>query len=453
MDIDTVSRLIDQHNVVTVKIGGADLDGVYRGKRVSAQHFLAAAGEGFPQCDVLFGWDIQDHVIGALPYSNWQTGFADIVMKPDLATFAVVPWEEGSASVVCDFYTEHGDPLPIAPRFVLQRVVQQSQAAALHPFMAAELEVRFFREDQESLRAKNFSDLRPLNPGLNCYSIHHASIDEPLIGRIRQMMNAYGIPVEAYNREHGAGMYEINLRYTDALRAADQTMFYKSGTKEISAQAGVVPTFMAKYAADVDGCGGHIHQSLWSPDGAASLFWDDKAPHHMSDLLRHYLAGILATLPEFMLMYAPNVNSYKRYLPGTWAPTNLTWGVDNRTCALRLIASSPSAIRVENRVPGADLNPYLAFAASLASGLHGIEGKLEPPPVTKGNAYDLSEADAPPLPRSLPEALTLFRQSALARRFFGDQFVDQYTAFRQWEVERHQRAVTDWERARYFEMV
>ncbi|MBI2914033.1 MAG: glutamine synthetase [Chloroflexi bacterium] len=453
MNIEAVSRLVEQHNIATVKIGGADLDGVYRGKRVSAEHFLGAAAEGFPQCDVLFGWDIQDTVIGSLPFSNWETGFSDIIMKPDLATFAVVPWEEGCASVVCDFYSEHGDPLPIAPRFVLQRVLQQAQAAGFRSHMAAELEVRFFREDQESLRAKNFSDLRPLNPGLNCYSIHHASIDEPVIGRLRQMLNAYGIPVEAYNREHGAGMYEINLRYTDALRAADQTMLYKSAAKEIAAQAGAVATFMAKYADNLDGCGGHIHQSLWSADGSTSLFWDEAAPHHLSDTLRHYIAGVLATLPEFMLMYAPNVNSYKRFRSGTWAPVNLTWGLDNRTCALRVIASSPPAIRVENRVPGADLNPYLAFAASLAGGLHGIEHKLEPPPVTKANAYDLSADAAPPLPRSLPEALALFRSSELARRYFGDPFVDQYVAFRQWEVEQHRRAVTDWERKRYFEMV
>ncbi len=453
MNIEAVSRLVKQHNIATVKIGGADLDGVYRGKRVSAEHFLDAAAQGFPQCDVLFGWDIEDTVIGALPFSNWETGFSDIIMKPDLATFAVVPWEEGCASVVCDFYTEHGDPLPIAPRFVLQQVIERAQAAGLRSYMAAELELRFFREDQESLRAKNFSDLRPLNPGLNCYSIHHASIDEPVIGRLRQMLNAYGIPIEAYNREHGAGMYEINLHYADALRAADQTMLYKSAAKEIAAQSGAVATFMAKYAHNVDGCGGHIHQSLWTQDGSKSLFWDGEAPHHLSETLRHYIAGVLATLPEFMLMYAPNVNSYKRYLSGTWAPVNITWGLDNRTCALRVIAGSPAAIRVENRVPGADLNAYLAFAASLAGGLHGIDHKLEPPAITKANAYDVSEANAPPLPRSLPEALALFRTSELARRYFGDAFVDQYVAFRQWEVERYQHAVTDWERRRYFEMV
>ena len=360
MDIKAAAELLRHHNVQTVRIGGADLDGVYRGKRVSADHFLAAAEEGFPQCDVLFGWDIQDEVIGSLPYSNWEIGFADIVMRPDLSTLAAVPWEEGSASVVCDFYSEAGEPLAFTPRFVLQRVVQRALDAGFRPLMAAELEVRFFREDQESLREKRFSDLRPLNPGLNCYSIHHASIDEPIIGRVRQCMNDYGIPVDAYNREHGAGMYEINLRHTDALRAADQTMLYKSGCKEIAAQMGTLPTFMAKLADGVDGCGGHIHQSLWSPDGDESAFWDEGGDHHISPTLKHYVAGVLATVPEFMLMYAPNVNSYKRFVPWTWAPTNLTWGLDNRTVALRVIASSPGAIRVENRVPGADLNPCLA---------------------------------------------------------------------------------------------
>ncbi|MDO8614821.1 MAG: glutamine synthetase family protein [Dehalococcoidia bacterium] len=451
MDIEAVGRVIEGHSVRTVKIGGADLDGVYRGKRVSAEQFLAAAAGGFPQCDVVFGWDIQDEVIGSLPYSNWDIGFGDVIMRPDLDTFAVCPWEEGSASVICDFYTEHGEPLPIAPRSVLKRVLAQAEAAGFRAQMAAELEVRFFREDQESLREKGYHGLRPLSPGLNCYSIHHASLDEPVIGYVCRMLNEYGIPVEAYNREHGAGMYEINLRYTDALAAADRAMLYKSAAKEISGQMGVTPTFMAKYADDVDGCGGHLHQSLWSAGGQESVFWDASRPHGMSETLERYAAGLLATLPEFMLMYAPNVNSYKRYVRGTWAPTNLTWGLDNRTVALRVITGSPGAIRIENRVPGADLNPYLAFAASVAGGLYGIEERLAPPPMVKGSAYKAADADL--LPQALPEALERFRGSELARRCFGDEFVDQYVAFREWEVEKARRAVTDWERRRYFEMV
>lgn len=451
MDVKSAAELLRHHSIDTVRIGGADLDGVYRGKRVSAKHFLdAAEGEGFPQCDVIFGWDIQDTVIGALPYSNWQTGFGDIVMRPDLSTLAVVPWEQGSASAVADFYTEEGEPLAVSPRYVLQRVVERAGSAGFRPVFAAELEVRFFQEDQHSLREKRFSDLRPLNPGYNCYSIHHASIDEPVIGRVACCMNEYGIPVDSYNREHGAGMYEINLRHTAAVRAADQTMLYKSGAKEIAAQAGALPTFMAKYADGVDGCGGHIHQSLWR-QGDESAFWDDGGDGHMSPAMRQYLAGVLATASDFMLMYAPNVNSYKRFRVGAWTPVNLTWGVDNRTTAARVIASSPGAIRIENRIPGADLNPYLAFAASLAGGLHGIEKGLELPAPTNTNAYEV--ADAEPLPLTLDEALERFRASALAREWFGDAFVDQYVAFREWEVQRHRQAVTDWERRRYFEMV
>ena len=451
MEIKTVSSLIDEHKVRSVRIGGADLDGVYRGKRVSAEQFMSGAERGFPQCDVLFGWDIADEVIGSLPFSNWDTGFADVIMRPDLSTFAIVPWEEGCASVVCDFYTEDGEPLPIAPRFVLQRVIGEAFVSGYGAKMAAELEARFFKENQESLQEKKFDNLTPLNPGFNCYSIHHASIDEPFIGYICRMLDAYGIPVEAYNREHGAGMYEINIRYAPVLKAADQTMLYKSATKELAAHVGGTATFMAKFRDDVDGCGGHLHQSLWTADGDKSLFWDDGGEHQMSELLRHYLAGVLATLPEFMLMYAPNVNSYKRFVPLTWAPTNATWGVDNRTAAVRLIGGGPGAIRLENRVPGADMNPYLAFAATLAGGLYGIENKLEPPPPIKGSAYN--DAAAPKLPASLPEALERFRASALARRYFGDEFVEQYVAFREWEVEKHRRAVTDWERRRYFEMV
>ncbi len=451
MDVHEAARIIDQHHVRTVRIGGSDMDGVYRGKRVSPDQFLLGTEQGFPQCDVLFGWDIADEVIGTLPYSNWETGFGDVIMRPDLETFAVVPWEEGSASVICDFYTEHGEPLPISPRYVLRRLVDEAAEAGCVANMAAELEVRFFKEDQASLRQKNFDDLTPLNPGLNCYSIHHASIDEPFIGHICKMLDAYGIPVEAYNREHGAGMYEINIHYSEALRAADQTMLYKSGVKELAAQMGGTATFMAKYRDDVDGCGGHLHQSLRSPDGGRSLFWDEAGEHHMSTMLRQYIAGVLATIPDFMLMYAPNVNSYKRFVPLTWAPTNLTWAIENRTAAVRVIGDRPASIRIENRVPGSDMNPYLAFAASLAGGFHGIDNDLEPPPPVTGSAY--KDTNAPGLPLSLPEALERFKASELPRQCFGDEFVDQYVAFREWEVEKHRRAVSDWERRRYFEMV
>lgn len=452
MDLAQVEQLIKERGVEVVKIGGGDMDGVYRGKRLMAEHFIDGCnGRGFPQCDVIFGWDIAEQVIDGLAVGSAATGFADILMQPDLDTFRIVPWEVGVAAVVCDYATEAGTPLEVSPRQVLRRVVDRAQSLGYRPKMSAEFEVRLFRESQQSLRAKRFTDLEPLNPGLNCYSIHHASMDEDVVGRIRRLMIEYGVPVEGYNREHGEGMYEINLHYADTVTAADYALLYKSGAKEIAAQQGVVPTFMAKYDDRIDGCSGHLHQSLWSVDGDRNLFWDEGAAHHASDLMRAYTAGVLDTLPELMLLYAPNVNSYKRFVRGSWAPTSVTWGFENRTAALRAICSTQKGCRLENRVPGADVNAYLGFAATLAGGLNGIARKLEPPAPLQGDAYRASEA--PKLPRSLAEAVECFRRSTVAREYFGDEFVDHYARMRQWEVDQFHRAVTEWERARYFEQV
>jgi glutamine synthetase len=443
---------MDERSIDVVRVGGADMDGVFRGKRLTRDQFLrSCAGDGIAQCDVVFGWDIAEEVIGDLPYSSWAGGFRDIIMRPDLSTFAAVPWEPGAASVVCDFFTEEGEPFPAAPRHVLRRVVERAAAAGFTARSAVEFEVRFFREDQESVRAKDYTRLRPLSPGLNCYSIHHASIDEDVIGDIRRLLIAYGMPVEGYNREHGAGMYEINLRYDAPVRAADHAMLYKSAAKEIAARHGAIPTFMAKYDDTLDGCSGHIHQSLWDAAGDASAFWDAAGHHHVSRAMQHYIAGVLATLPEFMLMYAPNVNSYKRFVAGSWAPTTASWGIENRTAAVRVIAASPGACRIELRVPGADVNAYLGFAAALAGGLYGIERKLEGPPPAQGDAYALE--GLPPLPATLAEALERFESSPLARDCFGEGFVKHYAAMKRWELKKYNRAVTDWERRRYFEMV
>jgi glutamine synthetase len=451
MDLAEVDRIIAERGIEVVKAGGADMDGVYRGKRILASHFLEGCrGAGFPQCDVIFGWDIAEQLIDGLAVGSAQTGFADIVMQPDLSTFRQVPWEPTAAAVICDYADEAGRPLAVSPRQLLRRVIERAEAAGFQPRMALELEVRLFHEDQRSLRAKGYRDLEPLSPGLNCYSLHHASLDEDVVGRIRRQMIEFGVPVEGYNREHGEGMYEINIHYADALTAADHALLYKSGSKEIAAQHGVIPTFMAKYDDRLDGCSGHLHQSLWSRDGERNLFADPNAPHHVSALLRSYAAGVLATLREFMALYAPNVNSYKRFVPGSWAPTSQTWGFENRTAALRVIAGMPAATRIENRVPGADVNAYLAFAASLAGGLYGIERELAPPEPVAGDAY---AQEAPGLPRTLGEAIERFAGSAIAREAFGDAFVEHYATMRRREVELFSRAVTDWERQRYFEQV
>jgi glutamine synthetase len=349
----------------------------------------------------------------------------------------------------------------ISPRYILSTLVARARSLGFEPLAASELEFRFFRENQVSLRAKDFGpDLTPLNPGMNCYSISQASADDQILGRIARMMRDYGIEIEGYNREHGPGMYEMNIHYSDILAAADKTLLFKTGVKEICYQMGLSATFMAKWNDQEDGSSGHSHLSLWDSQRERNLFWDDQDETHMSPTMRHFLAGVLSKLPEFMVLYAPVINSYKRYIEGTWAPLNTTWGMDNRTCAVRIINNGPSAVRIENRVPGSDANFYLVFSAMLASGLYGIERELELPARLSGNAYDptvivkaLEEGSIQPLARNLTDATRLFEQSEVAREFLGADFVEHFAATRKWEVHEYEKAVTNWDRRRYFELI
>jgi glutamine synthetase len=461
MDLTTIKQLIDDGKIEYIKIGAPDIEGVYRGKRVASRFFLDSLSDGFAQCDVLFGWDIAENVLTDLKFSNWERGFADIVMKPDLATFALVPWEENVASCICDLWTEQGDPVTISPRYILQNLIERARSMGYEPMAASELEFRFFRENQVSLREKDFGpDLTPLNPGMNCYSISQASADDHLVGRIARMMHDYGIEIEAYNREHGPGMYEMNIRYTNALTAADRTMLFKTGMKEICHQLGFTATFMAKWNDREDGSSGHSHMSLWNRNLERNMFWDGATEEHMSTTMRQFLAGVLSKLPEFMVLYAPVINSYKRYIEGTWAPLNSTWGMDNRTCAVRVINNGQRAIRIENRVPGADANFYLVFTAMLASGLYGIERQLELPARLAGNAYDpatvarsIAEGQIQPLARNLTDATHLFEGSEVAKEFLGRDFVEHFVATRKWEVKEYEKAVTNWDRRRYLELI
>ena len=461
MDIADIKRDIDEGKIEFVKIGAADIEGVYRGKRVSAQHFLNSFDDGFAQCDVLYGWDIAENVLPNLKVSNWERGFADIVMRPDLSTFAMVPWEENVASCICDLWTEHGEPVTVSPRFVLNNVIERARSMGFEPLAASELEFRFFRENQVSVREKDFGpNLTPLNPGMNCYAISQASADDQLLGRIARMMRDHGVEIEGYNREHGPGMYEMNIRYSGALAAGDRTMLFKTGVKEICHQMGLTASFMAKWNDQEDGSSGHSHLSLWDTNKERNLFWEEDAEGHMSATMRQFLAGLLNKLPEFMALYAPVINSYKRYVEGTWAPLNTTWGMDNRTCSVRIINNGRRAIRVENRVPGADANFYLVFAAMLASGLYGIENQLELPARLDGNAYDeatvtaaIERGQIKALARNLTAATDLLEGSEVAREYLGPDFVEHFVATRRWEVKEYEKAVTNWDRRRYLELI
>ena len=461
MELSEIKQLIADGNIEYIKVGAPDIEGVFRGKRVAAKFFLDSLEDGFAQCDVLFGWDIAENVLPNLKASNWERGFADIVMKPDLSTFAMVPWESKVASCICDLWTEQGTVVTIAPRYQLAKLVERAASMGYAPVAASELEFRFFRENQVSLREKDFGpNLTALNPGMNCYAISQASADDQLLRPIASMMRDHGIEIEGYNREHGPGMYEMNIHYGKALTAGDRTMLFKTGVKEICYQLGYAATFMAKWNDQEDGSSGHSHMSLWDTGMERNLFWDESAKGHMSPTMRQFLAGVLAKMPEFMPLYAPVINSYKRYIEGTWAPLNTTWGMDNRTCAVRVINNGRRSIRVENRVPGADANFYLVFAAMLASGLYGIEQKLELADPLSGNAYDattitraIEAGHIHSLARNLTEATRRFEHSEVAKEYLGSDFVEHFAATRHWEVREYEKAVTNWERRRYFELV
>jgi glutamine synthetase len=445
-----VEQLIQEREIDTVKIGGADYDGIFRGKRLPADVFLDGLEYGFAQGDVLFGWDIGEELVPGLRYTNWDTGYADLRMLPDLATFRVVPWEAHSASVICDFISESGAAVAVSPRQVLRRVLERAASRGYRAELALEYEFRIWREDARSLREKRWRKLTALSPTTSCYNLARSTGDEFIVGRLRREMDAHGVPIEGYNREHGEGMYEMNLRHAPGLEAADRALLFRSGVKEICTLEGLTASFMAKPFDDQDGNSGHLHQSLWSGDGH-NVFYDAGRDHGLSATFRAYIAGVLRLLPEALALYAPNVNSYKRFVTGSWAPTVAAWGLETRTPSLRVITGSAKSTHLENRVPGSDVNPYLAMAASLACGLYGIEHGLELPPPVSRNAYDLPEEVAPRLPRSLDESIERFAASAFCREAFGEEFVADYATMRRWEAQRFRAVVTEWERNRYLD--
>lgn len=449
MTIDEIKKLFATHHIEKVKIGGFDVDGVLRGKYISLDKFWSAAAGGLGFCDVIFGWDSSDSLYDNARVTGWHTGYPDGLARIDLSTFRVLPWEPDTAFFLVDFCNKDSTPLAISPRQVLRRIVERAESMGFAANAAIEYEYFFFCEDPKSLRQKHYRDLVPFSPGMFGYSFLRASVNSDLAHTILNTMQAMGIEIEGFHTETGPGVYETAIHYSDALKAADQAALFKTVVKVLAQKHGLIATFMAKWNGDLPGCSGHVHQSLAESKTGKNLFHAAKSENEMSDLMRQFMAGQLALMREFAVMYLPTINSYKRNVPGTWAPTNVTWGVDNRTTALRAIPGGSKSTRVENRLPGADANPYLALAASLAAGLYGIEKKLTLIAPT-ANAY---ASKAPPLPRTLEKAGSLFLASDVARDWFGSEFVDHFAATRQWEVREFRRAVTDWELARYFEII
>jgi len=433
-----------------VKVAITDIDGVLRGKYIHVDKFASAVIDGLGFCDVVFGWDSADECYDNIRYTGWHTGYPDAQVRLIPESFRRLPWEDGIPFFLGEFVTGDGQPLPICPRQLLRRIIGYGQSLGYKARFGLEFEWFNFRETPDSLAEKDFANLKPLTPGMFGYSVLRSSQNHAYFGALMDELGEFGVPIEGLHTETGPGVYEAALQHAPALEAADRGVLFKSGTKEIGYRHGVIASFMAKWNSALPGCSGHMHQSLWSADGD-NAFFDASHPQRMSDTFRHYVAGQMRLLPEILPLLAPTINSYKRLVEGMWAPTRVTWGVDNRTVALRVIAGTQKSTRLETRVGGADLNPYLAIAAALGAGLYGIEHRLplEAAPIV-GNGY---EAEARRLPRDLPRATDALHASRAAREIFGNDFVEHFAASRHWEARAFQQAVTDWELRRYFEII
>ncbi|HUG20962.1 glutamine synthetase family protein [Piscinibacter sp.] len=433
-----------------VKVAVSDIDGILRGKYLHLDKFFGAAEGGFGFCDVVLGWDSSDTCYDNTTLTGWQHGFPDALARIDLDTLRHVPWDGRVPFFLGEFVKADGSPSPICPRQTLKRVLRRAEKLGVQPLCGVEYEWFNFAETPQSWAAKKGVNPEPITPGMFGYSLLRMNHKREYFNALMDEMAAFGVPIEGLHTETGPGVYEVAILYSEALEAADRGILFKTGAKEIGARFGVMPSFMAKWNAQYPGCSGHIHQSL--SDGKKNLFFDAKSPRQMSPLFESYVAGQVACLMEFAPMFWPTINSYKRLVDGFWAPVKPTWGIDNRTASFRVLIGGPKSTRLETRCPGADMNAYLAMAAVLAAGLHGVEQglKLTTPPITGTNQ---GAENVPRAPRTLIETTRNFRQSAIARDWLGDDFVDHFAATREWEWRQWLDGVTDWELKRYFEII
>lgn len=451
MATEEIIEAIEKYEGNKVKFAVADIDGILRGKTISKSKFLKALDEEFSFCNVVFGWDANDAVYDNSKVTGWHTGYPDSNATIDLSTFRTVPWADDIPFFLADFSSSE-ELSAICPRTLLKGISQQCKEMGYKPLFANEFEWFNFRETPQSLKEKNYSDPIPLSPGMFGYSILRSSLNNSYFDDLYDQLYAFGVPLEGLHTETGDGAYEASIEYTDIVEAADRGTLLKSGIKEIAYRHEIIASFMAKWNNNLPGCSGHIHQSLWDEEGDKNLFYDSSNDHNMSSLLEHYVAGQLHCLPYILPMYAPTVNSYKRFVEGSWASTSVSWGVENRTTALRVITPGESSARLETRVPGSDANPYLSMAASLASGLYGIKNKLSlDVPLTEGNEYENKGTE--PLPNTLKEATDAMKSSDLAEELFGTTFADHFIRTREWEWRQFSKQVTNWEIKRYFEII
>ena len=436
-----------------VKVAVSDIDGILRGKYMHKDKFASAAEGGFGFCDVVFGWDSQDACYDNTKIIGWHKGFPDVLARIDLGTHRHVPWDDNVPFFLGEFvWQKNGkeEPFPLCPRQVLKRVLKRAEKLGFTPMCGMEFEWFNFAETPQTWAAKKGVGPEPISAGMFGYSLLRANAAQPFFAALFNETGAFGIPIEGLHTETGPGVYEAAILFSEALEQADRAILFKTAAKEIGSRFDIMPSFMAKWSAQYPGCSGHIHQSL--SDGKTNRFYDPKGSHGMSKLFESYLAGQVVALMQFAPMFWPTINSYKRLVDGFWAPVKPTWGVDNRTASFRVIPGSPKSTRLETRCPGADVNPYLAMAAVIAAGIHGVEKnlKLTAKPITGTNQ---GAENIPRAPRTLIETTRIFQQSDVARDFLGDEFVDHFAATREWEWRQWLDGVTDWELKRYFEII
>lgn len=448
-DAAAVHRMFDERHIERAKIGVFDIDGILRGKYLGREKFLSALDKGFGFCDVVLGWDSNDQLYDNVRVTGWHTAFPDATARILPATCREIPFEPNTPLFLAEFT---GAAEAVCPRGVLRRVLDRAARMGYSAHAAVEYEFFLFRETPESIRAKGYRDLETLTPGNFGYSVLRSSVHAEFYQALLDLASAMRMPIESLHTETGPGVIEAALAYCGALEAADRAALFKTFAKVLALRQGLMATFMAKWSNRYPGQSGHLHLSLRRA-GGAPVFHDPARPHEMSDEMRWFVGGQQALMPECLAMVACTVNSYSRLVPGYWAPTAATWGVENRTTALRVIRGGASTQRVEYRIAAADLNPYIALAAAIGTGLWGIEHRIEPDAPIEGNAYDRKPPPQRQLPTTLHEAAERLHASSSARELFGDAFVEHFAATRQWEEREFRKAITDWELARYFEII
>lgn len=449
-NVQELNQWIEREGMRFFKIGIFDIDGVLRGKYVDLTKLRSAADKGFGFCDVVLGWDIHDELYDRVEVSGWHTGYRDATVQLDLASLRRIPLEEDTLLLIGSFA---GDYAAVCPRTLLTGQLDRAAKMGFGVDAAFEYEFFLFDETPDSIREKGYRNLQPVTPGMFGYSMLRNSVHAEFYHDLLDLMEGLDCALEGLHTETGPGVLEAAIRYARGLAAADKAAIFKTFTKVFAQRADLMATFMAKWSNDYPGQSGHLHISLADLDSGQNVFYAEAGTHDMSETMKQFVAGQVRYLPELLSMVCSTINSYRRLVPGMWAPTAANWGVENRTTAIRVIPGGAGGQRSEYRIAPADANPYLAQAAALASGLRGIEEGLELPAAVEGNAYEDLSAQTQPLPTSLEKAAQALRESSMARESFGDAFVDHYAATREWEDREFRKTVSDWDLARYFEII